>query len=236
MDKPIIGVVTKHKGSLMTKRPLTFISDEIKNAVFAVGGVCIGIVTPTKNVNFVQQDNEQEVFENTDALLTNAERENLEREISLCDGIILAGGSDSDDYEVWIAAYCHKNDIPIIGICAGQNNIVRGVGGKTKKVSNPELHSNPDKDYVHSVFLLDKTGLLEGLPDSFMVNSRHKNTIMDPAGLEVVAKDEDGNMEIVQDKEKRCYAGIRFHPESLIENDIWHRKIFENFIKICSAK
>ena len=39
-----------------------------------------------------------------------------------------------------IAKYCYENDVPILGICAGQNNIARALGGTTYKISNPEKH------------------------------------------------------------------------------------------------
>jgi len=50
--------------------------------------------------------------------------------IDKCDGIVIQGGLSSDDYEIKAAKYAIDNDIPILGICAGFNNIIRAMGGK----------------------------------------------------------------------------------------------------------
>ncbi len=66
--------------------------------------------------------------------LSAEERENLIAQIKLCDGIIMQGGIETDNYEIIIAKYCYDNNIPVLGICAGQNNIVRALGGATYKI------------------------------------------------------------------------------------------------------
>ena len=43
----------------------------------------------------------------------------------------MQGGTENEAYEYWIAKYCYDNDIPALGICAGQNYIVGALGGKT---------------------------------------------------------------------------------------------------------
>ena len=50
----------------------------------------------------------------------------------------MQGGIETDNYEIIIAKYCYDNNIPVLGICAGQNNIVRALGGATYKIPNPE--------------------------------------------------------------------------------------------------
>ena len=137
---------------------------------------------------------------------------------------------------MFIAKYCYDNDIPIIGICAGLNNVVRAVGGRTKAISNPDFHRQSE-DYVHNV-ILNKNSFFYNLlnEEKFEVNSRHRNTIADTGCLSVAGYDDEGNIEVVEDKNKKCYLGIRFHPESLYLIDPIHNKIFEKFIEICSNK
>ena len=122
---PIIGIVSKHytKDSL---RPDTYIRDEVKQAIFDNGGVCIGILPPDSDIKRITD------YWNYD--LSKNEYENLITKIKLCDGIIIQGGSCSDNYECIIAKYCYDNDIPILGICCGQNIMVRALGGTTKNV------------------------------------------------------------------------------------------------------
>ena len=71
------------------------------------------------------------------------EKENLIAQLKLCDGVILQGGAETDNYEIVIAKYCYENDVPILGICAGQNNIARALGGTIYKIPNPEKHDKP---------------------------------------------------------------------------------------------
>lgn len=232
MRKPIIGLVTKHK-DIDKKRTLTYICDEMKDAIFYNGGIAIGIIPSMKNIVLVNQTNEYDIYTNLDSLFSLEEKENLISQIKMCDGIILSGGTESDAYEMFIAKYCYENNIPIMGICAGHNNIVRGIGGRTKPVDNVELHLSKE-DYVHYVNI-DKYSNFYSFVDSdkFMVNSRHKNTIADLGCLTAVGFDEQGNIEVTEDKSKKCYLGIRFHPESLYLIDKNHNNIFRKFIEVC---
>ena len=160
--------------------------------------------------------------------MTEDEKESLKAQISLCDGVILAGGSKSDAYEIWIAKYCNEKDIPLLAICAGQNNMGRAMGGTTKSVENPDLHCQYRKDTVHSVVAdpQSKLGKVVGTKP-LKVNSRHKRTVDKLGTLQVAGYDEDGNIEMVEDKTKKYFASVRFHPESLYLYDEKHNNIFE---------
>ncbi len=234
--RAIIGLVSKHN-EIKSRRTVTFISDEMKNAIFSNGGIAIGIIPSTKIITLVNSKEEYEIFKHIDQYFTEKEKSDLIQQINMCDGIILSGGKESDAYEIWIARYCYDNDIPILGICAGHNNLVRSVGGRTKEVENPQLHNQPNLDYVHSIDI-DKTSKFFTFVnvENMKVNSRHKNTIADPAHLSVAAYDEFGNIEVTEDKLKKCFLGMRFHPESLYLNDEIHNRIFKKFIEICNKK
>ncbi|MBQ3502933.1 MAG: gamma-glutamyl-gamma-aminobutyrate hydrolase family protein [Clostridia bacterium] len=231
--KVIIGLVAKHK-EIDKKRTLVYICDEIKDVLFKNNAIGIGIVPSMKNIILVDQENEVEIYNNLENLFTQQEKQNMISQINLCDCIILSGGSNSDAYEMWVAKYCYNNDIPILGICAGHNNLIRGIGGKTKKVANPEIHNQPDVDYVHSI-KIDKSSNFYNFvnTENMKVNSRHKNMIDKINNLTVAAYDEYGNIEVTEDKTKRCFLGMRFHPESLYLKDKLHNQIFKKFIDIC---
>lgn len=234
--KPIIGLVSKHKETDKI-RTLTYICDEMKDVLFKNNAIAIGIVPSMKKITLVNQANESEIYKNLENIFTEQEKDDMAKQIKLCNGIILSGGTESDAYEMWIAKFCYENDIPILGICAGHNNLVRGIGGSTKKVANPELHRQAELDYVHSI-IIDKTSDFYNYVniEKMKVNSRHQNTIDNPASLTIAAYDEFGNIEVTEDKTKRCFLGMRFHPESLYLKDKLHNKIFEKFIDICSKK
>lgn len=234
MNKIIIGIVAKH-GDLSKIRPDTLIRDEIKDAVFYNGAVAIGVIPSMKEITLVGPRNETEIYQNLNNMFSKKEIENMVAQIEMCDGIILSGGIASDAYEVWVAKYCHENNIPILAVCAGENNLVRAVGGTTKKVDDSECHDQQAKEYVHSI-KVESGSLLHKMieKEKIEVNSRHKRVIDNPSILQVSATDEHGNIEAVEDKSKTCFMGLRFHPESLYLTDENHNNIIKKFIEICS--
>lgn len=233
MKKIIVGIVAKHR-EVDVLRPDLVIRDELKDAIFHNGGIAIAILPPCKEITLVTAENEEEISNNIENVLSEEEKENLKAQIALCDGVILAGGSKSDAYEIWIAKYCNEKDIPLLAICAGQNNMVRAMGGTTKAVENPQLHCQYRKETVHNVIGQPTSRLGKLVGDKpLKVNSRHKRTVEKLGGLQVAGYDEDGNIEMVEDRNKKYFASVRFHPESLYLQDQTHNKIFEDFIDCC---
>ena len=165
---------------------------------------------------------------------TNIEKKQIAEQIKLCDGIVLQGGITNEAFENWIAKYCYDNNIPCLGICAGQNSVVRGLGGTTYKIPNPEKHNKPNEDYVHNIHI-DTTSRFYDIVKSeeIMVNSRHKRTIEDCPLLDKVGYCEDGYADVVESKDKNFYVGVRFHPESLYKIDDNMNNIFKCFIEAC---
>lgn len=227
MKKPIIGIVSKHYATYKSYKIDTFVRDEVKQAIFDNGGIAIGILLTEDKINYCD--------DNWKDNLSIEEKENLIVQLKLCDGIVLQGGAETDKYESIIAKYCYENDIPILGICAGQNNIARALGGTTCKIPNPEKHDKSFDEYVHSISI-DKTSKFYEIvkTDKMKVNSRHKRTIKECPCLDKVAFCEDGYPDVIESKNKKFYIGVRFHPESLYKKDENHNRIFEEFIKVCS--
>ena len=227
MSKVIVGIVAKYRdGDENQKIVDSRIRNEIKQAVFDNGGIAIGIISPNNEIQPAGDD----WMKYNDLI----DKENVIRQIKLCDGIILQGGNANEAYEPFIAKYCYDNDIPCLGICAGQNSIVRGLGGTTYKISNPEKHNQPSKEYVHSVHI-DTSSKFYNIVKvaEIMVNSRHKRTVGNCLLLDKVGFCEDGYADIVESKDKTFYIGVRFHPESLYKVDENMNNIFKKFIESC---
>lgn len=225
MNKPIIGIASKHflKDYI---RPNMYVRDEIKQALFDNGAVAIGILLPKDEKTDVE-----DVWNNN---LSQEEWDSLIAQINLCDGIVFQGGGTCDNYEMIIAKHCYENDIPTLGICCGQNVIVRALGGTTKKIINPEKHYNVYDNYVHSI-KIDKSSKFYKIigKEEIMVNSRHKKTIDDCPLLDKVAFCDDEYPDVVESKNKKFYIGVRFHPESLYKFDENMNNIFKSFINAC---
>lgn len=228
MSKAIIGVVSKHNGETK-KRPNTYIRDEVKQAIFDNGAIAIGILPTEQQIKLCGND-----WKDTQ---TQKEKEDLICQLNLCDGIIIQGGTQNDEYENIIAKYCYDNNIPVLGICAGQNNIIRGLGGTTLKVDNPEKHNNSNDDYVHSIKINKNSQFYKIIgKDEIMVNSRHNNSVDQCPLLDKVAYCEDGYADVIESKDKDFYIGVRFHPESLYKIDENHNNIFVEFINVCKNR
>ncbi len=133
-----------------------------------------------------------------------------------------------------VAKYCYDHDIPTLGICCGQNVMVRALGGTTYEISNPEKHYQVTKNYVHKIYINKSSKFYDIIKQTEInVNSRHKKTIDSLPLLETTAICEDGYAEVVESKEKKFYIGVRFHPESLYKIDENMNNIFKYFIDIC---
>ena len=226
MKKAVIGIVSKHYANYKNHLTDTYIRDEVKQAIFDNGAIAIAILPPDKDIKYIENNWKED--------LNEKEYEDLIYQIKLCDGIILQGGGESDNYECIVAKYCYENNIPILGICAGQNNIARAIGGTTCKIDNPEKHMQMTKQYVHKI-KIDKTSKFYKIikKEEIMVNSRHKRTIKDCPKLEKVGFCGDGYADVIESKDKNFYIGVRFHPESLYKIDENMNNIFKSFINEC---
>lgn len=224
----IIGIVAKHNPKNIGCEK-TYVTDATKQAIFDNGAIAIGILPTEKLVNYKENDK----WEND---LNELEENNLISQIKLCDGIILQGGREMDNYEFFVAKYCYDNNIPILGICAGQNAIAEAIGGSIYKIPNPEKH-NVSRDYVHSI-TIDKNSKFYSMVKSeeIMVNSLHTNSIDTCPNLDKVAFCEDGYADVIESKEKDFYIGVRFHPEDLYDKDKRINNIFKSLINICKKR
>lgn len=223
MSKPIIGIIAKHY-SVDHKRLETFIRDEVEQAIFDNGGIAIGILPPNED-KIKASSNWRDQF-------TTNEKHNLYEAISLCDGIILQGGGYADEYECFIAKYCYDYDIPILGICAGCQNMVRALGGVIGHIEGKK--HNSDDLYVHDIRINIDSKLYRMIGEEVIkVNSRHLNYTEDAGPLKITSISSDGVAESVEDITNRFYIGVQFHPESLIKRDKNMNNIFIGFIKSC---
>ena len=232
--KPIIGIVSKN---ITVEEFYNWswqrISNDIRYSINKNGGLVFGLLPQTLRKDFNRKDEPDNIEMPEDEIF------DLTTLIKKCDGIILQGGISSHNYEEFIAKYCYQNDIPLLGICAGYNNIIRGLGGRAEKLSNVEVHDRPDKKYAHKCNVIDKQSLFYDIvkKTSFDVNSVHTyvgTTI--PEELTVVAVSDDNQIEVVEAKNKKFFIGIKYHPELLVDDDLIQNKIFKRFVECCTNK
>ena len=91
MGKVIVGIVAKYRdGDEKQKIVDSRIRNEIKQAVFDNGGIAIGIISPNDEIQPAGDD----WMKYNDLI----DKENVIRQIKLCDGIILQGGNANEAY------------------------------------------------------------------------------------------------------------------------------------------
>ena len=109
-------------------------SDEWNNNVIVNGNLCdivyesgyipVGIMPISPREKFNLTDSEDSY------ILNQFDRDRIKQQIRDLDGIILQGGMQTLAYEEFIAKVAIHNHIPIMGICAGFNTLVRVSGDK----------------------------------------------------------------------------------------------------------
>lgn len=190
----------------------------------------------------------QEIFEKYDILWIPIVSEKVSEEIcEMCDGLLVTG-SDNDVYPKYYneeeiegkeykfdefptvkkaVELFAKNNKPILGICAGiqEINVVFG-GSLNQLIENHNL-----KDQSKHKIEIKKDSILYDIykKESMEVNSYHKQSVKDVApGFKVGAVSSDG---IIEEIEKDNILAVQWHPEALYD-----MKLFEKFIDMCNKK
>lgn len=186
------------------------------------------------------------------------EVEHAEDYLSLLNGLIVSGGNFDVDpglfgsiarhptvktkdkrtaFEIAITCGALRRDLPILGICGGQQLLHVVLGGTLiqhipDEIANPLAHEqpNPRNEPGHDVQVVPGTRLHAILGvDKLSVNSAHHqaaNAI--PEGVIVNARAPDGVIEGIEVIDRRFCIGVQWHPEfSISDGD---RRLFLAFI------
>lgn len=145
--------------------------------------------------------------------------------IKLCDGIILSGGSKVTTNDIELVKYLYENNIPTLGICLGMQSMCFAFNNKQEiKIDN---HCSLE-EYVHFINIKKDTLLYEILDsDRIKVNSRHNYAVIN-TNFKVNAISDDKIIEGIEDRSKKFFLGLEWHPESLEDDNSC--KIFNYFI------
>ena len=223
--KPIIGIVGRCQNN--DGYSLIGVVDQLRNAVIKCGGIPI-LILPTQ---LIEYDN---IKEDTPNKLTEEEKEDLIRQIKLCDGIIIPGGTKIFEYDKFICEYTIKNDINTLGICLGmQIMYVVDTNSDLKKIKK---HNDKKSKYVHEINIKDESMLRKILGQKTFVNSRHNEAIKNTNSYIISAYSKDGVIEGIEYPLNKFNVGVQRHPESVILYDIKQYDLMKNFIDTCKNK
>ncbi len=176
------------------------------------------------------------------------------------DGLLLPGGGDVDpelfgeathpdigrvvreldDFEIALTRLAVEADLPVLGICRGEQVLNVALGGTLvqhipAQVPGAIRHGgNPIAEPSHAIAVPAATLLARILgAGSHKVNSTHHQSVKALApGLCVSAVcPEDGIIEAIEDPDARFCLGLQFHPEEMPER---FAPLFSAFVAACA--
>lgn len=182
----------------------------------------------------------------------------VEHYLDLIDALVITGGAFDVDpslfgadtrhaevntkdkrtqFELEITKAALKRDIPILGICGGQQLLHVVLGGSLiqhipDEITDPLAHEqpNPRDEPGHSVEIVAGTLLhdIVGV-ENLDVNSAHHQAVADdPEGIVINAWAPDGVIEGIECPRQRFCIGVQWHPEfEITDGDV---RLFAAFI------
>jgi putative glutamine amidotransferase len=143
-------------------------------------------------------------------------------------------------FELAIVKGALERDLPIFGICGGEQLLAVALGGTLvqhipDEVENPLAHEqpNPRTEPGHDVWVEDGT-LLHSIVgrQSIPVNSAHHQSVKAvPDAVTVNSRSTDGVIEGIEDSARRFCLGVQWHPEYGITPADF--ALFKAFIEAC---
>lgn len=163
-----------------------------------------------------------------------------------CDGIILSGGDDPI-MEHWgikthekakpitaerqgfelalLSALDDEHDKPVFGICLGMQ--LMGLhNGSVLDQYLPETLDSADQHWGN------KDHPITGSMGDGLVHSHHRQALVEPGRLSIVAKSPDGVIEAIEDSNRQFYIGVQWHPERT-EDENLGSGLFKQFVHVC---
>ncbi|AZU62236.1 anthranilate synthase component II [Neobacillus mesonae] len=115
-------------------------------------------------------------------------------------------------------------EIPILGVCLGQQIIAQVFGGTVTKALKP-MHGKI------SMITNDQKGVFQEIPSPLKVTRYHSLIVEEaslPSCLEISARSEDGEIMALRHKQFKV-EGVQFHPESIMTE--YGLQMLKNFFK-----
>ncbi|HEV2036077.1 MAG TPA: gamma-glutamyl-gamma-aminobutyrate hydrolase family protein [Candidatus Dormibacteraeota bacterium] len=168
------------------------------------------------------------------------------------DGLLLPGGWDVDpalygeeadktvgpidreldDTEVKLFHEARKSQIPVLGICRGQQVINVAMGGSLfQHLEDHDVRVHGRRHLAHTIEVDPESELGRAAGEtSIRVNSLHHQAVRSLApGLHQTAHGQDGTVEGLESDDGLIVA-VQCHPEELTGDLPWARSLFERFV------
>lgn len=230
-SKPIIGI------SCSNSEYNSWLSKSYSDAVHKAGGIAVMIPITTDSLT-------------------------LRASLSILDGIIMSGGgdihpsyfgerpvkelgevdSDRDVYDMCLIRMAAQHNIPMLGVCRGEQLINVAFGG-TLYQDLPSQYKGDTliqhRNTIHNINVEANSWIAQMAEcDVFSVNTYHHQAVKKVApGFKATAWSEDGVIEAIENVNGYPIWGVQFHPERMLvdNNDKIASRIFDFFINKAST-
>lgn len=234
MRVPVVGLPTRSL-NIAGEPPRVAINRAYVRALEAAG--CVPVLIP--------------LIQDEEALHTLYER---------LDGIVFPGGDDvapaeygeepignlnvvdppRDRTELALARWATADDLPVLGICRGQQLVNVALGGtlyqdllhqRATTVQHAGVHGRPRNQLIHTVKLEPASQLAQLIDETDVeVNSLHHQAVKDVApGLRITGRSPDGVIEALESADHRFLITVQWHPEEIADLD-WVQRLFRAFV------
>lgn len=187
----------------------------------------------------------------------------VRKTLSILDGLVITGGNFDihpsyygekpiaqlgamknrrTDFELEIADAALRNDLPLLGLCGGEQALNVALGGSlyqdiaTQMPAAIEHEQSEKKSYGgHYVEIIPQTRLYTIVQRGRMeVNTSHHQAVKRLGkGLIIDALADDGVIEGIESTRHRFALGVQWHPEALAPKRQSHRRIFSALVAAC---
>jgi putative glutamine amidotransferase len=148
------------------------------------------------------------------------------------DAKIGPGDRELDETELDLFRQAREQNLPVLGICRGQQVINVAMGGSlVQHLEDHEVRAHGRSHLAHAIDVDPSSELGRAAGDhKIRVNSLHHQAIRRLApGLHQTARADDGTVEAVESDDGLVIA-VQCHPEELTTDLPWARTLFERFV------
>lgn len=226
--KPVIGIPLRYQ-KLVDNRAIVYMSERLRRTVQTAGGFVYSI-SPVQNLDNIHTKG------NEFPELTEAEKEDIEISLNMCDGIIFPGGIKFTPYDRYLLERAIDKKIPVLGICLGMQMISCYKKDIDLRDVQSSINHYQESDFElgHSVKISKESKLFELIgKEEIMVNSFHKRCIGSNELFLECAFSDDGIVEGIEYCTNGFVVGIQWHPEISYEFDENSKKLIDGFIEVC---
>lgn len=196
--------------------------EKVEKSIFLTKPI-IGVVGRKENSYYKINDSIYKMLISFDVVPLLILPNEIDIYLKLCDGVIIPGGDDINNYDIYVCNYCIENNIPILGICLGMQVMA------SLKEDNLVLNKENHKDVTHKIVTKPDSIVGRIVGDSY-VNSRHNYHATEVGDYDITAYSTNGYIEAIEYKKNKFNVGVQWHPEDMIDYDENQKKLIKEFI------